>query len=267
VQNYRGRGQVSIPYLLTIGVAVLLTVVLAARQVSRATYARVVMAKRALRAGERIEPSILGFANVAKNAVPPGALLDPAAIVGRTVQRPVTEGTPITATDFVAPSAPVVWLAESPPPGRVVVTVAVPGTLLPVQQLRLGDQFEVLAVSKEGKSRIIARDAYMLGSIMAKHQPRKNSVDALTPSRERPAATTSVVGLVLAVLPQDASPLVQSQSIGEKISFVLHGKREILSGQLLKIPTGPAVTSHEVAKAPAQVELISGSHREKVNIN
>lgn len=265
MQNYRGRGQVSVPYLLTIGVAVLLTVVLAARQVSRATYARVVMAKRALRAGERIDASLLGFASVAKNAVPQGAVLDPASVIGRTVQRTVTEGQPITATDFVAPSAPVVWLAESPPPGRVVVTVSIPGTLLPVQQLRLGDQFEILSVSKEGRSRVVARDAYMLGSMMARHQPPKNTLESLMPSREaRPV--TSVVGLVLAVRPQDASPLVQAQSIGERISFVLHGKREILSGHLLEIPT-PAPPSNEVTRAPAQVELISGSHREKVNIN
>jgi hypothetical protein len=265
VQNYRGRGQVSIPYLLTIGVAVLLTVVLAARQVTRASYARVVMAKRALRAGDRIDSSILGFASVAKNAVPTGAVLDPAAIVGRTVQRPVTEGKPITATDFVAPAAPAVWLAEAPPPGRVVVTVSIPGNLLPVQQLRLGDQFELLAVSKEGKSRIVARDAYMLGSIMAKHEPPKNSVEGLAPSRDRRPVTT-LIGLVLAVRPQDASPIIQSQGTGERLSFVLHGKREILSGHLLEIPT--AVASHDVAKPPpAQVELISGSHREKVNIN
>jgi Flp pilus assembly protein CpaB len=266
VQNYRGRGQVSIPYLLTIGVAVLLTVVLAARQVSRAGYARVVMAKRALRSGERIDSSLLGFANVAKNAIPAGAVLDPAAILGRTVRRPVTEGKPITATDFAAPSAPAVWLADAPPPGRVVITVSVPGTLLPVQQLRLGDQFEMLAVSKEGKSRIIARDAYLLGSIMGRHQAPKNSVEGLGPSRERPA-TTSVVGLVLAVRPQDASPIAQSQGIGEKISFVLHGRREIISGHLLEIPTHVAASAPDTAKVPAQVELISGSHREKVNIN
>ena len=266
MQNYRGRGQVSIPYLLTIGVAVLLTVVLAARQVSRATYARVVMAKRALRAGDRIDASILGFASVDKAAIPPGAVLDPAALIGRTIQRPVTEGKPITATDFSPPATPTIWLAESPPPGRVVVTVSVPGTLLPVQQLRLGDQFELLAVSKEGKSRIIARDAYMLGSIMAKRQPPKNSVDSLSPSRDVHPVSV-VVGLVLAVRPQDASPIVQAQGIGENISFVLHGKREILSGHLLEIPTTVASTAHDVPKAAPQVELISGSHREKVNIN
>lgn len=264
MQNYRGRGQVSIPYLLTIGVAVLLTVVLAARQVSRATYAKVVMAKRALRAGERIDPSILGFASVAKNAIPAGAVLDPGAILGRTVQRPVTEGKPITATDFVAPASPVVWLAEAPPPGRVVVTVSVPGNLLPVQQLRLGDQFEMLAV-KDGKSQIVARDAYLLGSIMGKHQAAKNSVDSLMPTRER-QSVTSLIGLVLAVRPQDAAPIAQAQATNERISFVLHGKREILSGHLLEIPTTVAST-HEVVSTPAQVELISGKHREKVNIN
>lgn len=266
MQNHRGRGQVSIPYLLTIGVAVLLTVVLAARQVTRAGSARVVIANRALRAGDRIDSSILAFASVARSAVPIGAVLDPAAIIGHAVQRPVTEGKPITATDFVAPASPTIWLADSPPPGRVVVTVSVPGTLLPVQQLRVGDQFELLAVSKQGKSRIVARDAYLLGSIMAKRQPPKNSVESLVPSRDvRPV--TSVVGVVLAVRPQDASPIIQSQGIGERISFVLHGKSEIISGHLLEIPTHLAASSHEIARVPAQVELISGSHREKVNVN
>lgn len=265
MQNYRGRGQVSIPYLLTIGVAVLLTVVLAARQVSRATYARVVMAKRALRAGERIDSSILGFASVAKGTVPTGAVLDPAAILGRTVQRPVTEGKPITATDFLAPATPAVWLADAPPPGRVVVTVSVPGTLLPAQQLRLGDQFEMLAVTKEGKSRIIGSDAYLLGTILGKHEAKRNSVEGLMPSRDR-QSVTSLVGLVLAVRPQDAAPIAQAQATNERISFVLHGKREILSGHLLEIPTAVAST-HEVVSTPAQVELISGRHREKVNIN
>ena len=266
MQNYRGRGQVSIPYLLTIGVAVLLTVVLAARQVSRTSSSRVVMARRALRVGERLDASVLGFASVAKGTVPTGAVLDPTAVIGRIIQRPVAEGAPISATDFVQPSAPMVWLADAPPPGRVVVTVAVPGTLLPVQQLRTGDQFEVLAVSKEGRSRIVARDAYLLGSIMGKREAPRNSADALAPSRDR-RSISSVVGLVLAVRPQDASPIIQSQGVGERISFVLHGRREILSGQLLEIPTPVVAKEQEGPKAPPQVELISGSHREKVNIN
>lgn len=268
MQNHRGRGNVSIPYLLTIGVAVLLTVLLAARQVTRATTARIVMARTALRAGERIEPSKLGFASVAKSAVPAGAVLDPAAIIGRVVQHPVAEGKPITATDFVAPG-PVVWLSDAPPEGRVIVTVSVPGTLLPVQQLRTGDQLELLAVSPQGHSHVVGRDAYLIGSIMGKREPpRNNTIESILPQSER-RPVTSVVGLVLAVRPEDASPIAQAQGVGERLTFVLHGRREILSGHLLDVPVpSSAARSHEGAPpSPAQVELITGAHREKVNLN
>ena len=266
VQNYRGRGHISIPYLLTIGVAVLLTVVLAARQVTRTNSARVVAARRTIRAGEKIDATGLGFASIPKSALPPGAILDPAAIIGRVLQRPVTEGKPITATDFT-PSTPVMWLSDAPPQGRVIITVSVPGTLLPVQQLRTGDQMDLLAVSTAGHSHIVSRDAYLIGSIMGKREaPKSNTFENLT-QRDKGSAP-AVVGLVLAVRPQDASPIAQAQGVGERLTFVLHGKQEILSGHLLDVPVSQAHTSHEAAPAaPAQVELISGSHRERINLN
>jgi Flp pilus assembly protein CpaB len=268
VQNYRGRGQISIPYLLTIGVAVLLTVVLAARQVTRTGSARVVAARRSIRAGEKIDASGLGFASIPKSAVPPGAVLDPAAIIGRVLQRPVTEGKAITATDFV-PSTPVMWLSDTPPAGRVIITVSVPGTLLPVQQLRTGDQMELLAVTSAGHSHIVARDAYLIGSIMGKREPAKgNTIESLTGRRDGPTAV-SVVGLVLAVRPEDASPVAQAQGVGERLTFVLHGRQEILSGHLLNVPGSQArqTTQSATPAPPPQVELISGSHRERINVN
>ncbi|HEX7681547.1 MAG TPA: hypothetical protein VF713_25700, partial [Thermoanaerobaculia bacterium] len=69
MHNDRRRGQISVPYLLTIGVAVLLTVVLAARQVTRSTSSRIVAARLGIRAGERVDAARLEFANVPKNAV------------------------------------------------------------------------------------------------------------------------------------------------------------------------------------------------------
>jgi len=268
VQNDRRRGHISIPYLLTIGVAVLLTVVLAARQITRSSGSRIIAARQAFRAGERIDPARLVFASVAKSAVPPGAVIDPAAIIGRVLQRPVAAGTPITVNDFV-PSTPALWLADAPPEGRVVMTVSVPGTLLPVQQLRAGDQFDMLAVSTVGHSHVVARDAYLIGSVMGKHEPpRNNSIESLTPQSER-RSVTSVVGFVLAVRPQDASPIAQAQGVGERLTFVLHGSREVMNGHLLDVPASQ--TSHAAhaaePKAPAQVELITGSHRERVNVN
>ncbi|MBV8545366.1 MAG: hypothetical protein JO093_24525 [Acidobacteria bacterium] len=266
MQNYRGRGRISIPYLLTIGIAVLLTVVLAARQVTRSTSIRIVAARGAIRNGDKIDASRLGFATVPKSAVPPGAILDPAAIIGRVLQRPVAEGKAITTADFV-PSGPVMWLADAPPEGRVVITVSVPGTLLPVQQLRAGDQMEVLAVTTQGHSHVIARDAYLLGSIMGKQAPpRNNTLESIT-GRGEQHASVSVVGLVLAVRPQDASPIAAAQGVGERLTFVLHGSREIQSGRLLDV-TPVSHASHDAApKTPDQVELISGSKREKVNLN
>jgi Flp pilus assembly protein CpaB len=269
MQDYRRRGQVSIPYLLTFAVAALLAVVLAARQVNRALTTRVVMARDGIRAGERIDPSRLVFGNLSKGDIPAGSVLDPAAIAGRIVQRPVAAGHPLTAADFAAPVRPVTWLADAPPPGHVVITVSVPGTLLPVQQLRDGDRLDLLAVSSKGQSHVVGRDAFLIGSILGRREPRRNnSVESLVPSAER-RAVTSIVGLVLAVRPQDASPIAQAQGTGEQLSFVIHGRREVLSGRMLDISTPPAASSARavVAREPRQVELISGAHRQKVDLN
>jgi Flp pilus assembly protein CpaB len=266
VYNDRGRGRISIPYVLTIAVALLLVAALAARQVSRAYSTRVVVARDAIASGERIDASKLGFAEVAKGAVPPGVVLDPALIIGHIVQRPVAKGQAITATDFAAAMTPTKWLSDAPPEGRVVVTVAVPGTLLPVQQLRLGDQLELLGVSREGVSKVVGRDAYFLGAIKAaRREPARGPLDSLVQSAQAPRPT-GVVGLVLAVRPEDVSPIAQAQAKGETIALALHGSREIVSGHLLEIsPTHEHTAS--VAAAPDQVELITGAHREKVDLH
>jgi Flp pilus assembly protein CpaB len=265
VYNDRGRGRISIPYILTIAVALLLVAALAARQMTRAYSTRVVVARDSIASGDRIDASKLTFADVAKGAVPAGALLDPAVIIGHVVQRPVAKGQAITATDFAAAITPMKWLSDAPPEGRVVVTVSVPGTLLPVQQLRLGDQFELLGVSREGQSRVVGRDAYYLGAIKAsRREPAHGPLDSLVQSTQAPRPT-GVVGLVLAVRPEDVSPIAQAEAKGETIALALHGSREIVSGHLLQI--SPPREHASVAAAPNQVELITGAHREKVDLH
>jgi hypothetical protein len=127
----------------------------------------------------------------------------------------------------------------------------------------------MLAVSTEGHPHVVARDAYLIGSIMGKREPpRNNTVESLTGQGER-RTVTSVVGLVLAVRPQDASPIAQAQGVGERLTFVLHGSREVMSGHLLDISIAQASHASHTAepKTPPQVELITGSHRERVNLN
>ncbi len=265
--NDRDRGHISIPYVLTVAVALLLVVALAARQVTRANSTRVVVARESIAPGERIDASKLTFAELPKGTIPASTVLDPAVIIGRIVQRPVAKGNPITAGDFVAALAPAKWLSDAPPAGRVVVTVAVPGTLLPVQQLRLGDQLELLGVSHTGESKVVGRDAYYLGAIQAArreaaHGPLESLVQSANTRDRRP---TGVIGLVLAVRPEDVSPIAQAEAKGDTIALALHGSKEIVSGRLLKIGTQKEHTP--VAEAPEQVELITGAHREKVDVH
>ncbi len=264
--NDRGRGHISIPYILTFAVAVLLVVALAARQVTRVTSTRVVVARAGLVAGERVDASKLTVADVAKGAVPAGAILDPAVLLGHVIQRAVAVGHPITATDFSPPPSARNWLSDAPPLGRIVVTVSTPGTLIPVQQLRLGDQFELLGVTQQGESKVIARDAYYLGAIQAaRREAPKGPLENLVQSANHDRRPTGVIGLVLAVRPQDVTPIAETQAKGDAITLALHGSKEILSGRLLQIAPQRVHTS--VAAGPDRVELIAGAHREKVDLH
>ncbi|MGH9421594.1 MAG: SAF domain-containing protein, partial [Thermoanaerobaculia bacterium] len=218
--NDRGRGRISIPYVLTIAVALLLVAALAARQLTRANAIRVIAARDSIQSGERIDVSKLAVVDLPKGSVPTGAVIDATAIMGRVIQRTVTKGQPITAADFAAPVTPTKWLSDSPPAGRVVVTVAVPGTLLPVQQLRLGDQLELLGVSHDGKSKVVGRDAYYLGAIQAaRHETARGPLEGLVQSTQRDRRPTGVVGLVLAVRPEDVTPIAQAEAKGDSIAL------------------------------------------------
>jgi hypothetical protein len=84
-------------------------------------------------------------------------------------------------------------------------------------------------------------------------------------SATRDRRPTGVIGLVLAVRPEDVSPIAQAEAKGEAIALALHGSQEIVSGHLLQI--SPAHSHTTVAAAPASVELISGAKREKVDLH
>jgi Flp pilus assembly protein CpaB len=266
VKHAAGRSRLSIPYLVTITIAVLVAVALGARQVSRTSSTRMLVARNAILPGERIDAAKLLLADVRNDAVPNGAFTDAAMLVGKTAQRPINAGSAITATD-VASAQAVSWLADAPPPGRVVITVSVPGTLLPVSQLQAGNQLELLAVTRNGRSRVIGRDAFYIGSMQSRPEPRASGLAGMVASANSGRKPSGVIGLVLAVRPEDVSPIAQAEATGDRITFAIHGRRETASGQLLQIDprTAPGTKSRPRA-APAQVELIVGSQRGKVSV-
>jgi Flp pilus assembly protein CpaB len=267
--NYdQRRGRISVPYLLTVGIAALVAVGLAAHQVSRATSTRMLVARVAIAPGQRLDAAKLGLASMAKSAIPAGALLDANAVIGRYAQRPIAAGSAITPADL-SPTAKIPWLADASPAGRVVITLSVPGTLLPVQQLRMGDQLEVLAVSREGRSRVVGRDAYLIGSMQSKAETRTGGLQTLVASASgRRAAGGGVIGLVLAVRPEDVSPIAQAEAARDQITFAVHGRSEIESGHLLDVAprAAPRASVPPRKQGPAEVELIAGSQRGKVSV-
>jgi len=266
VRHADGRSRLSVPYLVTISIAVLVAVALGARQVSRAASTRMLVAREAIRPGERIDAAKLQFASVRNNAVPKGASADPSAFIGRTASRTIGAGSALTAAD-VATAPPVSWLADAPPPGRVVITVSVPGTLLPVSQLQMGNHLELLAVTRDGRSRVIGRDAFFIGSMQSRPEARAGGLAGMVASANTGRKPSGVIGLVLAVRPEDVSPIAQAEATGDRITFAIHGRREAQSGQLLQIdPKSTPRAKTRPQAAPAQVELIAGSQRGKVSI-
>ena len=264
--NYNQRGRISIPYVVTVGIALLLAAGLMARQVSRASSTQLLVARVPISPGEQIVAAKLGLAKVARSAIPAGALLDPNLVTGRTAIRAIAAGSAISAAD-VGTVTKAVFLADAPPPGRVVITLSVPGTLLPVQQLRNNDQMEVLAVSRDGKSRVVGRDAFFLGSMQTKAPARPSGLSALVASASRSAPAAGVRGLVLAVRPEDVSPIAQAEARGDRITFAIHGRTEVQSGHLLDVsPRVPPRTYAPRSSKPAEVELIAGSQRGKVTV-
>ncbi|MEO8380624.1 MAG: SAF domain-containing protein [Acidobacteriota bacterium] len=263
-----GRSRLSIPYLVTISIAVIVAVALGARQVSRTSSTRMIVARNAIRPGERIDTTKLLFADVSRNAIPSGAFTDASTLIGTTATRPIGPGSAITAAD-VARTAPVAWLADAPPPGRVVITVSVPGTLLPVSQLQMGNQLELLAVTRDGRSRVIGRDAFFIGSMQSRAEARAPGLAGMVASSSAGAGRkpSGVIGLVLAVRPEDVSPIAQAEATGDRITFAIHGRRETLSGHLLQIDPRAAPRAKSPHRAAStEVELIAGAQRGKVSV-
>jgi Flp pilus assembly protein CpaB len=256
VKNHRGRGQVTIAYLLMAAVAALLVVVLAVRQVTRATTTEVWTAKSALKAGQKIEAGHLTLARVARNAIPAGAITNPAAILGRVLQTPVAQGAPLTMQEF-ASQGQQKWLSDAPEPGRSVMAVRLAGAIVPTKSFRYNDRVDILAIDRSGESTIVARDARYIGAMNANPPAKAQSglaemVASAGPKRQ----TSGVIAMVLSLRQQDVETVAAAEGSGKRLQFALHGINE---------PPYVPVAAKPTTEGPT-IDLILGSTREKVTV-
>jgi hypothetical protein len=69
-------------------------------------------------------------------------------------------------------------------------------------------------------------------------------------------AASNGTNLLLALFPEDVLPVKQAEG-GNRLSLVLHGKREVDEGRMLQLPAG----------GTSSVDLIAGSRRESVPVS
>ncbi|HEX9799650.1 MAG TPA: SAF domain-containing protein [Thermoanaerobaculia bacterium] len=227
-----------------LALALLLVGVLGFRQVQRwmTPQKDVWVAAADLPTGATLGSTNLKRVKMAESALPKGAMTDARALAGRELARPKQEGDPFTRADLAASETEAAAIAELVPEGRVLTTIRVPKTLVPYKNLKSGDRVDVVAIDRGGRggfARVIARDAYIIGTMFASSSPQESAprtgLAALVPPPQTPRGP-STIGLILGLHPEDAIPLAKATGTGETIQVVLHGKTEVASGELLELP-------------------------------
>lgn len=255
----RRRGQVSVWYLVLFAVALVVIGILVVRQVRRATSTPVWVAKGELAAGTKVGSNSIELKRVANDSIPDGAVHEPSQIVGRVLKRAVNAGQPLAQGD-IDTDAGNIWAASVIPEGRVLATVRFSGVNLPSQQMRRGDRIDILAVTRDGATRLVGRDTYLMAVVSGARSgdsgTKIGSLIAPPVFRSKPQA--GPVALLLALHPSDVAPIAQAEAAGEQLKFALHGEQELKSGNMLDILT---------ARNSGQVDVIAGAHRQKVNVN
>jgi len=243
-----------------LALALLLVAVLGFRQVQRwvSPQQEVWVASADLPAGSRLGGDNVKKVRMAQSALPPGAVLDARALAGRELAREKKQGDPFTSSDFAASARQAAAIAEMVPEGRVLTTVRVPMAMVPYKNLKSGDRVDVVATGRGSAARVIARDAYVVGTMYsqpsaAQSAPRSGLAALVPPPQTQRGPST--VGLLLGLHPEDALPL--AEAVGERgsLQIVLHGKAEVASGQLLELP------------AQLPVEFIAGEKKTELTVN
>jgi hypothetical protein len=197
---------------------------------------------------------------------------------GRQLVRPKQEGEPFRRGDVTTPRTPeqqAASLAELLPEGRVLTTVRVDVMSVLMNELRFGDRFEIVAAGRAGAARVVASDAYFLAwidpSLLSQNENRPEATEQprggfLASLLATPPGLLNRGGgggeggngtnLLLALFPEDVLPVKQAEG-GDRLSLVLHGKREVEEGRMLQLPAG----------GTSSVDLIAGARRESVPVS
>lgn len=188
-----------------------------------------------------------------------GVIVDPKAIVGRRLNTEKEAGSIFRGQDFVADAQP--RLATSVPEGRVVYTLPIDKQQMNfLGQLRNGDRFDVLLTEKSGRVGALATDVILIGMMRDQRPPPepqgRSAITALTgtdPQKDKPSTDMAL----LAIDPRFAFGLASAQSGAGKLSFVVHGHRDVESGNRLSVLP---------SSATRKVELYSGLQKKQVEV-
>tara|TARA_R110001592_G_scaffold89237_1_gene262577 strand:- start:29283 stop:30059 length:777 start_codon:yes stop_codon:yes gene_type:complete len=232
----------------------MLASVLGLRQVDRMTTEPGWVAGGDIAAGAVIMPSMLKEARISDAT---NVLSDPRSLFGKRLKIAKKEGDTFKPDDVVAAPARKT-LAQAIPEGRVLYTLIPSAGGIPHSQLTGGDRLDVL-VTGRGGVRTLARDVRLIGVMGGGSTQGAADGGVMGMLKQKPKNKSGAgtgVALVVAVYPDDVYPLASIGS-NDKVSLVLHGRRDVADGKPLTVR---AVPTHRA------VEVVSGLSRSKVHI-
>lgn len=248
-----GGSMIMVPVIVASG---LLMTALGQRQYVRLTTEDAWVAKMPLNPGQVIQASDLVKSRVSADEVD-NAVNNPKAMVGKQLAVSKGEGEIFYPGDFARPEQ--TWMTSAVPEGRVVYTLIPDKHLLPYsKQLRRGDRFDIL-VTHGGSVTPLAFDVILLGTLQD-NTPKvedkgRSSITALAALDKKDEAAKGSDLLLLAVQPDYIFPLASAQGGPGKISFVVHGEKEVSEGKQLSV----------MPKTRA-VEVYSGLEKSQVKV-
>ena len=245
---------------LLLAAAVVLVVVLAYRQISRFTEARVPVW---VSAAKLAKGHTVTAADLKTVRIPPpnGALVNRADIEGRALNADKPTDEPFYGPDL-APRPPEAQLTTTIPKDRLLATVGIKSLDLPAKQLMAGDRLDLLMADTDGVH-VVAHDAYMLGLLTAKTtNGNGDSGKILGVDISIPGSNTSPndgSALVLGLYPNEVFNLAAAEATGKKLTMVLHGANEQPPITIL-----PKVAARQRAEPP--LELLMGTKSQMVHV-
>lgn len=199
----------------------------------------VVVAARAIPAGERLDRTCLAVRQIPKAFIQPGALQEIKEADGLLAVAPCAAGEQVLANKLTASG---VALALAVPPGKRAVTVAVDAAAGVAGLLKPGDLVDVFVTVEEGgaprtTALIQAAPVLAVGRVFTAGPPSAQSADAVF----GPPSADSVT---LAASPYEAAQLTHLEQVG-RIKLALRGP-----GDRDRLPL-PAITGRALKPAAA----------------